>query len=114
MSLNYRKSKSPSIQHYSSSGTFITREDVTNGTNFAMNTIVFDHQNTIELAEWNKDERFKLTGHEFGHALSFNHFEDSAFLQPAHTGGHCMQSGKFAITSPTSTDADHLANKYPN
>ncbi|WP_205411992.1 hypothetical protein, partial [Paenibacillus sp. O199] len=52
---------------------------------------------------WGQLERYMNAGHEIGHILGLNHFENA----PAHSGDHWMKSGKYKLTSPTATDLAH-------
>ncbi|WP_179085947.1 hypothetical protein [Paenibacillus peoriae] len=59
---------------------------------------------------WSQSERFMNAGHELGHVLGLNHFQNA----PAHAGEHWMKSGRYALSSPTSTDTSHVVKKWGN
>ncbi|WP_127585537.1 hypothetical protein [Paenibacillus koleovorans] len=88
-----------------SSLTNVAVSSITSGTNYDVARIVLDATN---MSGWTWEERCMNTGHEIGHALGLSHFE----TYPAHSGDHWMKSGQFSLSSPTSTDADHLAYKW--
>ncbi len=75
--------------------------------NFDMARVRLDmgHMNDDSFTQ---SQRYHNAGHELGHALSLNHFENA----PAHTGNHWMKSGQISLTSPTSTDISHLTQKW--
>ncbi|MVP00558.1 hypothetical protein [Paenibacillus lutrae] len=79
--------------------------DINNGSNYNFARIQLD---AGSMSQWSWAERSMNTGHEIGHALGISHFE----IAPAHSGSHWMKSGKFNLSSPTSEDANHLANKW--
>lgn len=78
---------------------------ITNGSNFEVGRVVIDAGWT---SNWEPSERFMNAGHEVGHVLGLNHFENL----PAHSGSHWMKSGKHALTSPTATDLAHIRTKW--
>ena len=87
----------------------VSSSDVTNGENYDQGRIRIDDE-TCDNADFNYTHTYKLAGHEVGHILGLNHFEDA----PSHSGNHWMKSGKISLTSPTSTDIDHVTEKWGN
>lgn len=81
--------------------------EVTSGTDYEEARIRIDHDKTTESG-FSTNNRYKLMGHEFGHVLGLNHFEDA----PAHSGDNWMKSGQINLTDPTTTDKDHLKQKW--
>ncbi|WP_342480016.1 matrixin family metalloprotease [Paenibacillus sp. FSL L8-0340] len=79
-------------------------DSVTNGSNFEHARIRYDHVNGYN----NGFDITETCGHEVGHVLGLNHFEDA----PAHAGNHWMTSPTTDLTSPTSVDTDHLREKW--
>jgi hypothetical protein len=84
-------------------------DDVHEGDNFDRARIRIDDGN-MDDAGFTAPNANKTIGHEFGHALGLGHFEDS----PSHSGDHWMKSGQISLSAPTSTDKDHLKNKWGN
>ncbi|GGO09367.1 hypothetical protein [Saccharibacillus kuerlensis] len=89
------------------SGRNITPDEVTNGTNFQQGVIRFDLDNQ-NAAGFENVHRYKTSGHEIGHVLGLNHFEEP----PGHSGNHWMKSGKIALEQSTSVDLAHLRTKW--
>lgn len=85
----------------------VSVDDKNNGTNFDRVRIRLDH-GEMEDAGYTSSQSKHNAGHEFGHALSLNHFEN----WPAHSGNHWMRSGQISLSRPTSTDIDHLTEKW--
>lgn len=82
---------------------------VTNGSDFNYGRIILDHYwQTQSSFGW--EERSKTAGHEVGHVLGMNHFEEA----PAHSGNHWMKSGKIALLYPTLEDKQHFQAKWGN
>jgi hypothetical protein len=78
---------------------------ITNGQNYEVARVVIDAGWT---SGWEQSERYMNAGHEIGHILGLNHFENA----PAHSGDHWMKSGKYKLTSPTATDLAHVRTKW--
>lgn len=91
--------------YYYTTGQQIGAGDVTNGQNYQIATVTLDAGWTSGL---DQDQRFMNAGHEVGHVLGMNHFENS----PAHSGEHWMKSGAFKMTSPSSIDLAHVRTKW--
>ncbi len=85
----------------------VSASDITNGTDYDQARIRLGYNN---MSGWTWQERYMNTGHEFGHVLGLNHFENS----PAHSGDHWMKSGKYSMPDPSTTDTDHVRNKWGN
>ncbi|MEI7028429.1 hypothetical protein [Paenibacillus sp. y28] len=83
----------------------VTVASVRSGTNFDVARIELENKNINPLGY---AQKVKTTGHETGHALSLDHFNNS----PAHSGDHWMKAGAINLTAPTSTDTDHLCQKW--
>jgi len=82
---------------------------VRDGTNFDRARIQIDHGYCMADG-LTQNERWMVVGHEFGHALSLDHFCNP----PAHSGSHWQTNSVNALTSPTSTDKAHLTWKWGN
>lgn len=91
--------------YFYTSGQQIGAGDVTNGQNFQIATVTIDAGWTSGLEQ---AQRFMNAGHEVGHVLGMNHFENP----PAHSGEHWMTSGAFYMTSPSSIDLAHVRTKW--
>ena len=90
---------------------FLTPNEVTNGSVFDVAAIYLDHgrmNGGLFSRSHTLEERYHNTAHEFGHALSMHHFENS----PAHSGNHIMKSGRISLTTLTNTDKDHFWRKW--
>lgn len=81
--------------------------DVTNGSNYQQALVVLDYGNQSDTG-YTSDNRYKTSGHELGHVLGLNHFENA----PAHSGDHWMKSGKISLTAPKSVDLAHIRTKW--
>lgn len=72
--------------------------------NYLLTRIVINDY-TMDLDNFNADNAKKTITHEFGHALSLGHTDDSNAI---------MTQGKMTITTPQTIDKDHLKNKWGN
>ncbi|MEK5061809.1 hypothetical protein BK126_28300 [Paenibacillus sp. FSL H7-0326] len=93
--------------YWNLSGQQVGAGAVTDGSSFQQARIILDAGNQSD-AKFESSHRYKTSGHEIGHVLGLNHFENA----PAHSGDHWMKSGKIALTSPTSTDLAHVRTKW--
>lgn len=80
---------------------------VESGTNFERARVRLDDDH-LTTAGANSTTNTMNAGHEFGHALSLAHFNNS----PAHSGDHWMKTGLLSLSAPTATDKDHLTTKW--
>ncbi|QYK66997.1 hypothetical protein [Paenibacillus sp. S02] len=94
-----------STSYFLSNGQQVDAGAITNGSNYDVARVVLDAGWT---SGWSQSERFMNAGHELGHVLGLNHFQNA----PAHAGEHWMKSGRYALSSPTSTDTSHVVKKW--
>ncbi|AIQ11607.1 hypothetical protein [Paenibacillus durus] len=80
-------------------------DDVTNGSSYDQAQVILDAGWT---SSWSQSERWMNAGHEVGHVLGMNHFENS----PEHAGSHWMKSGRYTLTTPTEIDIAHMRTKW--
>lgn len=88
--------------------TMVTPPEVDNGTNFDKARIRLDNK-AFKANSFSKyGEVVKVVGHEFGHSLSLNHFEDGS----PHSKSSWMHSAKTDSPYPSSEDGIHLRKKW--